>query len=122
MTMLDTYDKDGDGIWFQAFGVADVPGLLKRFGRKELAKYFLWVQERAAEGPWGQIYEKKMKRAPRVTVVIDLEGFNRGHAKPAAFVVYEDILCMIQNYYCMFVKKIIFVREPAIFRMIWPGK
>ena len=119
MTLLNGFDKDGDGIWIERPGVADCSGLYDRFGRDELLRYCLWVREAACKSKWRDAYVAEKNQAPRLTCVVDLKGLNRGHMRPNLLPIFAEVIQDIQNYYCGFIKKIIIIRAPAIIPMVW---
>lgn len=119
MTLLNGFDKDGDGVWLERPGVTDCYGLYDRFGREELLRYCLWARESACHSPWRRAYEAEKQQTPRMTCVVDLYGLNRSHLRPVLLPVLADVVRDIQEYYCGFIKKIIIIREPPIFKVIW---
>lgn len=118
-TLLNGFDKEGDGIWVERPGVTDCYGLYERFGGKELLRYCLWAREAACHSPWKQAYVAKKNRQVRLTCIVDVKGLNRSHIRPALLPIFAELIQGIQNYYCGFIKKIIIIREPAIFKVVW---
>ncbi|CAB9519915.1 SEC14-like protein [Seminavis robusta] len=119
ITLLNGFDKEGDGIWLERTGATDSLALYRRFGKAEMMRYQLWTRENAVHTPWCQAYKAGKKQSPRVTCIMDMQGLNCSHMHPALLPVLADVINIVQNYYCGFIKKIIVVREPAIFKVIW---
>lgn len=118
-TLLNGCDRDGDGIWIERPGATDCYGLYERFGGKELLRYCLWAREAACHSPWKQAYVAENNQQVRLTCIVDVKGLNRSHIRPALLPIFAELIQGIQNYYCGFIKKIIIIREPAIFKVVW---
>ena len=119
MTLLNGVDKDEDLLWVERPGATDCFGLYQRFGREELMRYCVWVREAACHSSRKQAYVAEKNQAPRMTCIVDLKGLNRSHVRPVLLPVLAEIVQDIQNYYCGFIKKIIVIREPPIFGLVW---
>eukprot|EP00797_Seminavis_robusta_P000920 Sro1058_g236350.1 SEC14-like protein 5 (402) ;mRNA; r:7427-8739 len=119
ITILNGTDKDGDCIWLERTGVTDVYGLYKYFGKAGIMRYQLWAREKAMHTPWSQAYKAEKDQSPRVICILDMQGLNSSHMNPVLLPILADVVNIIQNYYCGFIKKIIVIREPPIFKVLW---
>ncbi|CAB9510297.1 SEC14-like protein 5 [Seminavis robusta] len=111
-SVLRGYDKDGDPIYFQrtADGAfQDTQGMMD---------YITHQRERdltrRPRGGWQRdVYEREMgRRVARMTVVIDLQGFQRDH-----WPLLQAHLT--QEYYVGVAKRILLVRAPPLFKAMW---
>lgn len=91
-------DKDGDPLFIQRVGTSDSWGLYQRFGGAAMISYLNWIREVATRGEYRATYTQLHGRSPtRLTVIVDLEGLNRGHMKPALLPLFRDIMRVIQG-------------------------
>jgi len=118
--MLKGYDKEGDPVYLERLGVTDAPGLLARLGEEEMIKHAIWTRELISKGKWIHKYEKAMKRpVRRITIIEDLDGLSRRMLWGGTLGAYNKIMRLDQDNYCETAKKLIIIRAPWIFRMIW---
>ncbi len=118
--MLKGYDKEGDPIYVERLGVTDAPGLLSKLGEDEMIKHAIWTRELISKGKWIQKYEEKQKRpVRRITIIEDLDGLSRRMLWGGTLGAYNKIMRLDQDNYCETAKKLIIIRAPWIFRMIW---
>jgi hypothetical protein len=120
-TVLEGCDKEGDPIWLERVGAADSWGLLKAFGHDDLIRYAVYIREVCIRGEWARDYQRRRNGRPpmRATAIIDLEGLNWSHLKPGLLPLLRDGLHIVQEYYCGFGKKVIVIRAPALFSVVW---
>jgi len=119
MTLLNACDKEGDGIWLERPGATDFLGLCETFGRVDVLRYCDYVREQALHSSWIQNYRTTKQQEPRVIGIVDVQGLNRRHFHPMLMPLWKDLIFAVQNYYCGFIKKIVVIREPPIFKLFW---
>jgi hypothetical protein len=118
-TVLDDYDRDGDPIFLEAAGAVDFD-LLKLFGRDEVLKCAIWGRELYTRGAWLDAFEQRQRRSIKaVTVVYDLKGLSSKHLDPVALSIFRDVVKLAKENYPTKVKRVIIIRAPPIFRLIW---
>jgi CRAL/TRIO domain len=118
-TVLDDYDRDGDPIFVEAAGVIDFD-LLKLFGREEVMKCAIWGRELYTRGAWLDAFEQRQGRPIKaVTVVYDLKGLSSKHLDPVALSIFRDVVKLAKENYPTKVKRVIIIRAPPVFCMIW---
>lgn len=119
-SILEGYDKDGDPIFLERLGIVDGVSILKKFGRDHFLKHSIWIRELVTTGSWIAEYEKKHGRQlNRVTIIEDLYGLGRSHLNRHVLDVYNEIMRLDQDNYPETAKKIIIIRAPAVFCLIW---
>ena len=118
--MLKGRDKEGDPIYIERLGVTDAPGLLNQLGEDEMIKHAIWTRELISKGKWIQKYEKTQERpVRRITIIEDLDGLSRRMLWGGTLSAYKKIMRLDQDNYCETAKKLIIIRAPWVFRMIW---
>mgnify|MGYP005852264065 CR=1 FL=1 len=117
--ILKGYDKDGDPIYLERGGAMDPVGLQK-IGMETIMKHIIWRREQATRGDWLRDYQRKQGRQPaQVTIIFDMQGLSTRHLKSGAIPIFKEIVKINQERYCGMAKRIILLRAPAIFQMIW---
>lgn len=113
-------DKEGDPIYLERGGAMDGPGFLTRYGREKLMKHIIWSRELASRGRWIEEYERKMGRPPtRLTIIYDMQGLNSRHMKAGVLPFLTESMRITQQRYNGLAKKMIIIRAPPIFNVIW---
>jgi len=120
-SILAELDRDGDPIYVGRIGVTDGVGLLKKYGREEMIQHAIWIRETVANGAWIKEYEEQAGRPiRRITLIDDLHGLSWStHGSRKLLSVYGEIMRLDQDGYPETVKKLIMIRAPTAFRMIW---
>lgn len=121
LVFLNHYDRDGDPIYLERGGCLDGHGLLQRFSKDELMIHAIWLRELHSSGPWVDEYEATQGRCIKdITVIFDLQGLSMTrHYHPTVLAWFQSHMQMTDLYYPGPIKRIIVIRAPAIFRMIW---
>jgi hypothetical protein len=128
--MLDYYpgaimqglDKEGDPVYVGRIGVTDGAGILKQYGRDEMIRHAIWMRELVSTGEWIATYEQEQARpVRRMTLIEDLEGLSIMSMmnNRALLSVYGEIMRLDQDNYPETAKKLIIIRAPTLFRMVW---
>ncbi|CAB9517240.1 SEC14-like protein 5 [Seminavis robusta] len=129
--LLGGYDYEGDPIYMIRPGVLDAQGLLSLTSAKDILDYVKFLQEvtltRYTPGipkHWNwqtEHYEKTHggKRFTQFTVIVDLQGLGRRHLRGSFFGVLQQITRIGQDYYAGVRKRILIVRAPRIFQLVW---
>ena len=118
--ILQGLDNDGDPVYLSRIGSTDGSGLIKRFGHDEMVRQAIWIRENASEGSWIQEYEQKYgKPVCQITIIEDVQGLGYGHLYPPLLSLYKEAMRIDQDYYPEMAKRMIVVRTPSVFRMIW---
>ena len=100
--------------------MADCWGLYKRHGREAMIRHTLYYQELDVRGVWQDDYEAKyQKKAGQFTCVFDLQGLSARHMRPGLLPVLGYLSRIIQDTYPEIVKRVLIIRAPSIFKMIW---
>jgi len=116
--ILKGLDKDGDPIYLERGGVMDGVGLLQHFDKNDIIKHIVWLREIATRGDYVQEYEQRTGRAPaQVTILYDMQGMSSRDLK--ALPLFKEIVTINQTRYCGLAKRIILLRAPAAFQVIW---
>ncbi|CAB9518344.1 Phosphatidylinositol/phosphatidylcholine transfer protein [Seminavis robusta] len=121
MCILRGTDKDGDPIFLDRIGACDYTSLLKHFGQDGVTDYVTFVRELNSCRPFWKPYEfhvLKQQRVRSYTVIIDLEGLTPAHARPALLTLLNRT-SRIAHYYSGWAKRILIIRAPPIFRLVW---
>lgn len=121
LVFLQHYDRDGDPIYLERGGCLDGHGLLQRFSQDELMRHAIWLRELHSSGPWVDEYEASRGKCIKdITVIFDLQGLSlTRHYHPTVLAWFQSHMQMTDLYYPGPIKRIIVIRAPAIFRMIW---
>jgi len=118
--ILQGHDKAGDPIFIERLGVTDGVGILERYGRNEMIQHAIWLRELITTGDWIQHYQKRRGRTVRQIVIMeDLYGLSIAHMNRQLLSVYGEIMRLDQDNYPETAKKLIVLRAPNIFRIIW---
>ena len=127
--LLEGFDHDGDPILVQRFGVTDGAGLLTKLGKSAVEDALLFFIEllTARNLPsaldWQRnYYEPEVgRRVKQFTNVVDLNGLNwKTHfSRPGLLKVLQDSAYVGQEYYPGLTKRVLIIRAPKIFRVIW---
>lgn len=118
--MLKEYDRDGDPVYVERGGCVDTGGLVKLFGREEMLKYGIWSRERNTNGIWINDYEKRTGQyAKAITIIYDLQGLSSKHLNAKGIEYFKELMRMTKEYFPGPIKKMIIIRCPRIFQVIW---
>jgi metal transporter CNNM len=119
--ILEGLDKAGDPVYVGRVGVTDGAGILQQYGREEMVRHAIWMRELVSTGPWIQKYEQEQGRpVRRITLIEDLEGMSISHSMNRELLsVHGEIMRLDQDNYPETAKKLIIVRAPTLFRMVW---
>jgi CRAL/TRIO domain len=140
--ILQGLDKDGDPIFLSRTGVTDGAGLVQKYGRDEMIRHAIWLRELVARGEWIQeceeqqqqqqndnavdgqpVTNKQQPRLPirRMTLIDDLDELSVFQIvkNRALLNVYNEVMQLDQNNYPETCKKLLIIRAPALFRMVW---
>lgn len=113
-------DREEDPIFVSRMGATDAAGMLNKYGQEYMVKHAIWLRECVTTGKWIQDYEKKYnKPVKRVTIIEDLHGLGMAHANRQLISLYGEIMRLDQDNYPESAKKLIIIRTPAVFRMVW---
>lgn len=120
IAVLNTTDRDGDAIYVDRMGMADSWGLLKHFGTNAMVDYIVFIRELSNDRAFWKPYEDKVgHRVKSFTVVIDLGGLSSGHMRPGLLPLLQRTARISQDCYAGWGKRIILIRAPSIFKLIW---
>lgn len=113
-------DLEGDPIHVQRPGAADVWGIFQRLGEDETYNLAVYYRDMDLRGPWHQKYEEEHGHPVKhFTVILDLEGLSKDHARASMIPLTKRVLEMAQQRYPSIAKRIIVLRAPRIFRLMW---
>ena len=117
---LDGYDREGDPISIDRIGASDAWAVYRKYGLVEFRKYTLWIREQALRGAFARDYEDRNQRPPaRCTVIFDLDGLCMRHLQAGLLGLVEEGIQFFQDHYMGMAKRILVVRAPVIFRIVW---
>lgn len=121
--VLQGLDKDGDPIYVGRLGVTDAAAMIERFGKAEMIRHAIWNHERISRGNWIKEYEKNQGRpVRRITLIEDLAGLSySSHGSRTLLKTYGEIMRIDQDNYPETSKRLIILRSPSAFRLIWKG-
>jgi len=118
--ILHGLDHDGDPIYLERAGATDAASLLKQFGHKALIHHLIWLRELCGRGDWIKDHEERMGRPiTQVTIVYDLSGLSSRHMKAGVLPFFGHMMRLTQDYYTGPVKRMVIIRAPSIFRVVW---
>lgn len=118
--VLQDYDRDGDPVFVERGGAVDIGLGLREFGKEALMKHAIWARELFTRGVWIDDYEKRQGRKVKaITCIYDLKGLSAKHLDPSSMGVLRDIVKFAKSNYPGKIKRVIIIRAPPIFRMIW---
>ena len=118
--ILKDYDYDGDPIYVERGGASDGYGFLKRFTKDQLMDFAIWTRELNTRGAWIDEYHQRQGRTVKdVTVVYDLKGMNTHHLNPAVLNFFGSVMTLNSEKYPGPLKRMIIIRAPAVFRLVW---
>jgi hypothetical protein len=120
--ILQGLDKEGDPLYVGRIGVTDGAGILKQYGKEEMIRHAIWVRELVSTGEWIATYEQEQARhVRRITLIEDLEGLSimSMMSNRPLLSVYGEIMRLDQDNYPETAKKLIIIRAPTLFRMVW---
>lgn len=120
IAVLNTADRDGDPIYIDRMGATDSWGVLKHFGTDAVTDYIIMIRELQESRAFWKPYEDMVgHRIRRFRVIIDLQGLSTTHARPGLLPLLNRTARISQDMYSGRVKRIILLRAPSIFKMIW---
>ena len=120
--VLRGVDNEGDPIFLSRLGVTDAAGMLQRFGRKEMISHSIWLRELLCTGQWMQQFERVHNKAVKQALVIeDVDGLQllQIACNGPLLSLYSEIMRLDQDNYPEAAKKIIVLRAPVLFHIIW---
>ena len=118
--ILKGTDRTGDPIFVSRTGVTDLHGMVEKYGEEEMIRYEIYRREAALEGAWVREWENNAGRPIQRTLVIeDLHGLNMRHLAKKVTKFYGLVCDIDAKYYPETNKKIVIIRAPAAFRLIW---
>jgi len=118
--VLEGLDYEGDPIYVKSRSSIDPSDLIKRFGQDTLLQHSIWTRELQTRGQWHHDYEQRMGRAVKgFTVIFDLKGISAKHVNSLSLELLKMGSELTNKYYVGMVKKLIIIRAPAIFRVMW---
>ena len=123
--VLQGVDRDGDPIYVGRVGVTDGVGMLRKYGHDEIIKHAIWVREMVSTGSWIQDYENQgVNEAPRtikrITIIEDCHGISLStHLNRQLLNAYSDVMRLDQDNYPETAKRLLIIRTPVIFRLVW---
>jgi hypothetical protein len=121
--ILQGLDKDGgDPVYVGRLGVTDGAGILRQYGKEEMIRHAIWMRELVSTGEWIAKYEQEQGRpVRRITLIEDLEGLSimSMMSNRPLLSVYGEIMRLDQDNYPETAKKLIIIRAPTLFRMVW---
>ena len=120
--VLRGVDHAGDPIFLSRLGVTDAAGMLKQFGRSEMINHAIWLRELLCTGKWMQEYQrvhnKPVKQALVIEDVHEIQLLQIVCNRPLLS-VYAEIMRLDQDNYPEVAKKIIILRAPVLFHIVW---
>jgi len=120
IAVLKGTDKEGNPIHYERVGAADTLSFYRRFGHDAYVRQAIWVREMDTRGSWIDDYEARYgHRYRQLTVVMDMEGLNSTHIRPQLMTMLQDCLRIVQDYYPNISKRIIILRAPMVFKLLW---
>ena len=118
--VLKDYDREGDPVYVERGGCVDTGGLLKIFGKEEMYRHAIWSRERNTNGVWINDYERRTGRhAKAITIIYDLQGLSSKHLNSRGLEYFKDIMKMTKEYFPGPLKKMIIIRCPKLFQVVW---
>ena len=123
--VLRGVDRDGDPIYVGRVGVTDGVGMLRNYGHDEIIKHAIWIREMVSTGSWIQDYENHaVNETPRIikriTIIEDCHGISLStHMNRQLLNAYSDVMRLDQDNYPETAKRLIIIRTPVIFRLVW---
>jgi hypothetical protein len=120
IAVLKGLDRDGDPIHIERTGVAQPWSLYQLYGYDEMIKQANWAHEIDSRGKWVQLYEDKHKRPMTLmTAIVDLDGLSFKHVSPTLLHLAKDVAHILQANFPSVAKRIIVIRAPDVFRIVW---
>lgn len=115
------HDRDNDLVLFERMGKVHVPSLTS-LGLTGLYRHEAYHMERVMA-----IFERERRLRIKdrngigysITVIEDLQGLGRSHLDMGGMNLYKQIVRMDEDHYPDLVKRILVVRAPWIFPLIW---
>jgi hypothetical protein len=120
--ILQGLDRQGDPVYVGRIGATDGAGIFQRYGKEEMIRHAIWMRELVSTGEWIPRYEQEQTRpVRRITLIEDLEGLSVMSMinNRALLSVYGEIMRLDQDNYPETAKKLLIIRAPTIFRMVW---
>jgi len=118
--LLEGVDKMGDPVYLERAGDMDGFGLCQRYEPDVLLKSVVWRRELTSTGAWIDEYKNKHGHLPRqLTVVYDLKGLSSRHMKKGVGAFFKEAVSYTADKYYGVSKRMIIIRPPTIFRMVW---
>jgi hypothetical protein len=117
--LLEGFDREGDPVFVSRLGVADGVGLLHRYGKDEMIRHAIWIRELVVQKV-KEVEEKRGRPVRRICLIEDLHGLSlKTHGHRGLLSAYGEIMRLDQDNYPETAKKLLIVRAPTLFRMIW---
>jgi len=116
-TILEGPDKDGDPVYLGRTGALDIVGLMKRYGREELIKYYIWNKELLMTGDWIKERFEKYGSFKFITAIEDFEGLSRKVIfSLSAVKLFKEFRRIDDQDYPCGNKRVIILRAPKLFK------
>lgn len=120
IAVLKGLDHDGDPIHLERPGAADCWSFYQRLGPEEIYQMAVYMRELETRGAWHNGYEQQQGRpVKQFTILVDLEGLNANHMRAGLIPLLGRVLAVSQEQYPFFAKRVIILRAPRIFRVLW---
>lgn len=118
--VLKGLDKDQDPIYVDRIGVCDHHSLLRHVGQDSIVNYITFLRELNSQPSFWKPYEEETGHKVRsFTVIFDLEGLSGRHCRPAMLGLLKKISKLSQDYYSGWAKRILVIRAPPIFKLLY---
>lgn len=118
--LLQGVDHDGDPVYLERAGDMDGFGFCQRYDNDTMRNDVVWRRELTASGAWIEDYVKEHGHLPRtLTMVYDLKGLSSRHCKKGVGAFFKEAVSYTQDKYYGVSKRMIVIRAPTIFRMVW---
>jgi len=118
-TILEGPDKDGDPVYLGITGAVDCVGLIKRYGREELIKYYIWNKELLTTGDWIKERIEKYGQFKFITAIEDFEGLSWKHLSFSPLKLFKEFRRIDDQHYPCGNKRVIILRAPKLFKQAY---
>jgi hypothetical protein len=120
-TILKDWDKEGDPIFMDcSVDAKNLEEIIDHYGSDMLVRHAIWMREMIVNGKWHDAYELQQGRPVRqILIIADLNGLTRRHLNRKILSVFGTIMRVTQDNYPGLPKKIVLIRAPAVFRLLW---
>lgn len=112
------YDKEGRPLVFDRFAQLDLPGLLRKYGKEEIIKVWIYRTEYMNK-IFAEASEKFGKKIFQITLFMDLKGVGAAQGNKVGLDLYQELMAISQDNYPDRLYRAYIINIPPGFSFMW---